>query len=129
MSEESVKITSVEKTKDPRNVEAGKKLAAVSQQAKERKAQHAQQRELGMQRAVGSDDSNVPISGFMIAFAGGLIVGAVVLHYRSKEEASEGSKQSTQSTATEGTEGSVQSVDETPKQMKRAPRRKLDSLD
>ena len=37
MSEEP-KITSVEKTKDPRRVEAGKRLAMISKQAKERKA-------------------------------------------------------------------------------------------
>ena len=32
-----VKITSVEKAKDPRRVEAGKKLGAISRQAKEKK--------------------------------------------------------------------------------------------
>ena len=37
MSEES-KITSVEKVKDPRRVEAGKRLGMISKQAKERKA-------------------------------------------------------------------------------------------
>ena len=35
---EEVKITSVEKVKDPKRVEAGKKLAAMSKQAKEKKA-------------------------------------------------------------------------------------------
>ena len=41
MSEESKttdKITSVEKVKDPRRVEAGKRLGMISKQAKERKA-------------------------------------------------------------------------------------------
>ena len=40
MSEETkdVKITSAEKVKDPRRVEAGKKLGAMSRQAKEKKA-------------------------------------------------------------------------------------------
>ena len=33
-----VKITSAEKVKDPRRVEAGKKLGAISRQAKEKKA-------------------------------------------------------------------------------------------
>ena len=39
MSEETkeTKITSVEKAKDPRRVEAGKKLGAISRQAKEKK--------------------------------------------------------------------------------------------
>ena len=35
---EEVKITSVEKVKDPKRVEAGKKLGAMSRQAKEKKA-------------------------------------------------------------------------------------------
>ena len=35
---EEVKITSVEKVKDPKRVEAGKKLGAMSKQAKEKKA-------------------------------------------------------------------------------------------
>ena len=45
MSEETkdvkdIKITTVEKVKDPKRVEAGKKLAAMSKQAKEKKAAH-----------------------------------------------------------------------------------------
>ena len=35
---EEVKITSVEKAKDPKRVESGKKLGAMSRQAKEKKA-------------------------------------------------------------------------------------------
>ena len=35
---EEVKITSVEKVKDPKRVEAGKKLGTMSKQAKEKKA-------------------------------------------------------------------------------------------
>ena len=39
MSEtKDIKITSAEKVKDPRRVEAGKKLGAISRQAKEKKA-------------------------------------------------------------------------------------------
>ena len=34
------KITSVEKVKDPKKVEAGKKLGAMSRQAKEKKQHH-----------------------------------------------------------------------------------------
>ena len=42
------KITSVEKerVKDPRRVEQGKKLAAISREAKERKARERQQRQI-----------------------------------------------------------------------------------
>ena len=43
MSEES-KITSVEKVKDPRRVEAGKRLGMISKQAKERKAREQSER-------------------------------------------------------------------------------------
>ena len=47
MSEESkttAKITSVVKTKDPRRVEAGKRLGMISKQAKERKAREQSER-------------------------------------------------------------------------------------
>ena len=44
MSEES-KITSVVKTKDPRRVEAGKRLGMISKQAKERKAREQSEAE------------------------------------------------------------------------------------
>ena len=37
MSEETPKITTVKKEKDPKRVEAGKRLAAISKAAKERK--------------------------------------------------------------------------------------------
>ena len=46
-----VKITTVEKVKDPKKVEAGKKLAAMSKQAKEKKAMEASNRESRMERA------------------------------------------------------------------------------
>ena len=39
-NKDDVKITTVEKVKDPKKVEAGKKLAAMSKQAKEKKAAH-----------------------------------------------------------------------------------------
>ena len=54
MSEESKttgKITSVVKTKDPRRVEAGKRLGMISKQAKERKL--AQMREASAELKAG----------------------------------------------------------------------------
>ena len=45
MSEET-KITSVVKTKDPRRVEAGKRLGMISKQAKERKAREQSKAEM-----------------------------------------------------------------------------------
>ena len=44
-NKDDVKITTVEKVKDPKKVEAGKKLAAMSKQAKEKKASEASNRE------------------------------------------------------------------------------------
>ena len=38
--DDEAKITSVEKVKDPKKVEAGKKLGAMSRQAKEKKQHH-----------------------------------------------------------------------------------------
>ena len=43
MTEETPKITTVEKVKDPRRVEQGKRLAAISREAKERKVKERQQ--------------------------------------------------------------------------------------
>ena len=50
MSEEQPKITTVEKVKDPRRVAQGKRLAAISREAKARKKQERseqQQEEFG----------------------------------------------------------------------------------
>ena len=43
MAEETPKITTVGKVKDPRRVEQGKRLAAISREAKERKAKEREQ--------------------------------------------------------------------------------------
>ena len=55
MSEES-KITSVVKTKDPRRVEAGKRLGMISKQAKEKKL--AQMREASAKASVKAKEKN-----------------------------------------------------------------------
>ena len=65
---EPVKITSVEKTKDPRRVEAGKKLRAISRQAKERKV-------LGVDRS--------EFSTLAAVFAAAAVIGAIAIQYRS----------------------------------------------
>ena len=46
MAEETLKITTVEKVKDPRRVEQGKRLAAIPREAKERKAKEREQRKV-----------------------------------------------------------------------------------
>ena len=44
MAEEASKITTVKKVKDPRSVEQGKRLAAISREAKKCKAREREQR-------------------------------------------------------------------------------------
>ena len=94
MSEESkdVKITSVEKTKDPRRVEADKKLGAISRQAKERKAQK-QVEEAKEGSYVGVDKSE--FSTLAAVFAAAAVIGVIVINYRSpsKESSKESPKE------------------------------------
>ena len=47
MSEETPKITTVKKEKDPKRVEAGKRLAAISKEARERKMRERLEQESG----------------------------------------------------------------------------------
>ena len=75
-----VKITSVEKVKDPKKVEAGKKLGAMSRQAKEKKA--ASQR-------VDIDEFQIPPSVNPLAVVGVVgVVGAIVYYkyFRSSKD-------------------------------------------
>ena len=59
MTEEPQKITAVVKTKDPRRLAAGKRLAEISQQAKERK----------LREKIKSEKEEVPVRNH-IALAG-----------------------------------------------------------
>ena len=75
---EPPKITSVEKTKNPRRVEAGRKLAAISKQAKAKKAQ--------LKAEETKDDVN-PVgeySNLAMVFAGTIVIGAIALHFSRK---------------------------------------------
>ena len=93
MSEESKtteKITSVEKVKDPRRVEAGKRLGMISKQAKERKL--AQVREASAAEAKEKNDDwfpnalvSSPIVGVGIA---GLVGLALYFGYVKKYKTS-----------------------------------------
>ena len=83
---EPVKITSVEKTKDPRRVEAGKKLGAISRQAKERKASEARQTQKQVEEAkegsyIGVDKSE--FSTLAAVFAAAAVIGVIAIQYRS----------------------------------------------
>ena len=72
-----VKITSVEKVKDPKKVEAGKKLGAMSRQAKEKKA---------ASQKIDIDEFQVPPSVNPLAVVG--VVGAIVYYkyFRSSKD-------------------------------------------
>ena len=75
---DEVKITSVEKAKDPKRVEAGKKLGAMSKQAKEKKAS---QRMDDIEFQIPSIDSINPLA--VVGVLG--VVGAVVYYKYFKE--------------------------------------------
>ena len=78
---EAPKITSVEKTKDPRRVEAGRKRSAISKQAKEKKAQLKAETREKMDSGDLQGESQVEYSGLAMVFAGILVVAAIVLHF------------------------------------------------
>ena len=71
-----VKITSVEKAKDPKKVEAGKKLGAMSKQAKEKKAA-SQKVDIGEEFQIPSIDSVNPL-----AVVGVVGVVGVIVYYK-----------------------------------------------
>ena len=75
---EEVKITSVEKVKDPKRVEAGKKLGTMSKQAKEKKAS----------QKIDVDEFQIP-SIDPLAIVGVIgVVGAIVYYkYFSNKDA------------------------------------------
>ena len=87
MSEEQPKITTVEKVKDPRRVAQGKRLAAISREAKARKKQERieQQR----QEESGSLSCILPV-----VIVGGVIatVGCYCYSKRGKEEPADAPK-------------------------------------
>ena len=106
------KITSVEKAKDPKRVEAGKKLGAMSKQAKEKKA--SQRIEIEDEFKVPSFDSIDPL-----AVVGVLGVVGVIVYYKYFSKKKSEDNKSDNPTPQE----------EKPKQAERAERKKLDSLD
>ena len=78
-TKDDVKITTVEKVKDPKKVEAGKKLAAISKQAKEKKAIEASNREERVKQAKNSESefclSNIdPLTAVGVVGVFGLVM-------------------------------------------------------
>ena len=110
------KITSVEKAKDPKRVEAGKKLGAMSKQAKEKKA--SQRIEIEDEFKVPSFDSIDPLA--VVGVVG--VVGAIVYYKYFSKKKSEDNK----SKVSDPKQTEVSTPE--PKQAK-TERRKLDSLD
>ena len=109
------KITSVEKAKDPKRVEAGKKLGAMSKQAKEKKA--SQRIEIEDEFKVPSIDSIDPL--IVVGVFG--VVGVVVYYkYFSKKNVDDN-----KSDNPTPQEVSTPEPQEKPKQ----ERRELDTLD
>ena len=109
---EEAKITSVEKVKNPKRVEAGKRLAAMSKQAKDKKAVER------LSQKMSIDEFQIP-SINPLAVVGVVGVVGVVVYYRyfgkTKSEASETAESKT--------------ID-LPKEEKQKPkRRELDTLD
>ena len=118
MNETETKITSVEKAKDPKRVEAGKKLGAMSKQAKEKKAS---------QRVTFEDEFKVPSIDSIdpLAVVGVVgVVGAIVYYKYFSKKNENPTPESTKQLETPA---------EKPKQVKQAERpkqeRKLDTLD
>ena len=126
MSEETndTKITSVEKSKDPRRVEAGKKLGAISRQAKEKKASGA-----------GKVEAEFGVPTFDPFTAIGIVgvVGMVAYYgycgcYRSSKESPKES-QVVQAKQANREDCEAQVVRESPEKRKSPARKELDTLD
>ena len=133
---EPVKITSVEKTKDPRRVEAGKKLGAISRQAKERKAAQKQVEEEKKGSYVGVDRSE--FSTLAAVFAAAAVIGVIAIQYRSlsmepsKEDDPQGDHIVVQVAQGNSKEPRVVQGDpqgKKPRNDPKTPRSRLDSLD
>ena len=131
MSEESKtteKITSVEKVKDPRRVEAGKRLGMISKQAKERKA--LREREASAVEAKEKNDDwfpgiSPPVVGVGIA---GLVGLALYLGYNKKYKTVIGSHVKFSALNTKDSPGTQNSNPENETKPKRVYK-ELDTLD
>ena len=74
------KITSAVKTKDPRRVEAGKRLGMISKQAKERKAREQSEQNKAVEVKEKNDDWFPPISSPVVGIGFVGLVG-LALYY------------------------------------------------
>ena len=77
MAETATSIVTTKKEKDPRRVEAGKRLAAISKQAKERKRMEREEKSKKEREAVG-----IPSTTLMVGLtAAGVITALATLWY------------------------------------------------
>ena len=131
MSEESKtteKITSVEKVKDPRRVEAGKRLGMISKQAKERKA--LREREQSVVKAKEKNDDWFPPIDFPVVGIGfvGLVGLALYYAYNKKYKTVIGSHVKSSASDTKDSPGTQNSNPENETKPKRVYK-ELDTLD
>ena len=118
---EEAKITSVEKVKDPKRVEAGKRLAAMSKQAKDKKAVER------LTQRMTIDEFQTPSIGSVdpLAVVGVIGVVGIVVYYKyfcGTSEASENKSKDKFETKSKDKPETTPKVDP-PK------RRELDTLD
>ena len=87
MAETTPSIATTKKEKDPRRLEAGKRLALITKQAKERKRIEREQRGKEDQLRREKEDAGVASNGLIIvALTGvGVVVAIVTLWYTRKE--------------------------------------------
>ena len=125
---EPVKITSVEKVKDPRRVEAGKKLGAISRQAKERKQANetSEAKQARQARSEASDIPCVELSSLAAVFVAAVVVGGIVLHYKTSSSKSQ--DKSRDLSPSKGVSRDREDREEDSKNKSPAPKRELDTL-
>ena len=103
MTEEALKITSAIKTpreKNPGRVAAGKRLAAISKEAKERKKLERESCE--------RSDTRCDNTSVVLAVGGLVVIGAAALYFLKSHcvfHNTEGAEETEKSKETEGTEG------------------------
>ena len=130
---EEAKITSVERAdqreahvKDPKRVEAGKRLAAMSKQAKDKKAVER------LSQKMSIDEFQIPSVGSVnpLALVGVVGVVGAVVYYKYFYKESEDMEGSSETSQLQG--DTSETLDPPPKQSERSEkpkRRELDTLD
>ena len=118
---EEPKITSVEKVKDPKRVEAGKRLAAMSKQAKEKKAVER------LSQKMSIDEFQIP-SVNPLAVVGVVGVVGVAVYYRYFSENKSVASETVEPKANETVEPKASKAVNSPKK-EEPKRRELDTLD